>query len=293
MNDKNLLRQRFTRKNMTPVQILPVPAITGVINILGVDCQVKEGLVNLTDLWKASGKSGDYNPMEWLRQIETIDFIQAFVKRCVGTAFYFPRPAAKRGNGPAIRVWAKAVREHCEKHKMMTSVKGRNGGTFAHWQIALAYAKWLSPEFHIHVNGLYRRVQVADPTLIESMIDRIENPEDLKRIGARARNRESNVDLNDTIIGCGGTGKTCAFVANNNNVAITGKTAKELREKHNLPEKASTRPYLDTDQMIEMAFLERLERKSLEKDCPKGHDAVLAICDRAIDTVKEALAKHI
>jgi hypothetical protein len=35
--------------------------------------------------------------------------------------------------------------------------RGRFGGTFAHWQIALAYAKYLSPEFHIHCNNIIRR----------------------------------------------------------------------------------------------------------------------------------------
>jgi hypothetical protein len=33
---------------------------------------------------------------------------------------------------------------------------GRNGGTWAHWQIALAYAKYLSPEFHMWCNTVVR-----------------------------------------------------------------------------------------------------------------------------------------
>ena len=30
--------------------------------------------------------------------------------------------------------------------------RGRGGGTWAHWQLGLAYTKYLSPEFHIWCN---------------------------------------------------------------------------------------------------------------------------------------------
>ncbi len=40
------------------------------------------------------------------------------------------------------------------KSYLIKSVRGRGKaqGTYAHWQIALAYAKYLSPEFHIWAN---------------------------------------------------------------------------------------------------------------------------------------------
>ena len=234
------------------------------VSIFGLDVKMGNDMVSLTDLWKAAGSTPSHQPAKWLEGERVGKFINK-IKTLLNTP----------------------------NSEFLVKRAGRNGGTFAHWQIALAYAKWLSPELHLQVNDVYRRFQEADPELIENAIDRVQSPEDLKRIEARVRNKQSNVALNGTIIECGGIGKTCAFVANNNNVAITGKTAKELRKEHNLPEKASTRPHLDTDQMIDMAFLERLERKSLEKLRPKGHDAILTICDCAIDTVKEALARHI
>ena len=39
---------------------------------------------------------------------------------------------------------------------ILKTVKGRYGGTYAHWQIALAYAKYLSPEFHIWCNEVVK-----------------------------------------------------------------------------------------------------------------------------------------
>lgn len=264
MGITNTIKRVFARKNITPVQTPVFPVVTGTINIADIDCQVKDGLINLTDLWKASKGKPSQKPTFWLRQTETLNLLKSLTN------------------------WAKLPLD-----QLLVRQNGRSGGTFAHWQIALSYAQWLSPELQIEVSSVFKRFREADTELIENAIGRVKNPEDLKRIEARVRNKQSNIALNGAIVDCGGTGKTCAFVANNNNVAITGKTAKELRKEHNLPEKASTRPYLDTDQMIDMAFLERLERKSLEKLRPKGHDAVLTICDCAIDTVKEAIAKHI
>ena len=264
MSIKQSISRFFTRKEPEPTtQELVLQ--TGTFRIMGVSCQVKDGLINLTDLWKAHGDPNKRNhPNVFLRSNGTSDFVDKCAK--------------------SLKV---------DKNELLSIQRGSQGGTFAHWQIALAYAKWLSPEFHLQVNDVYRRVKQADPTIAESIIDRTENVEDLKRIEARVRNRQSNVGLNNTIADCGGKAKTCAFVANNNNVAITGKTAKELRKEHNLPDKASTRPFLETDQMIDMAFLERLERKSLEKLRPKGHDAILVVCNCAIETVKDALSKHI
>ncbi|WP_421958081.1 KilA-N domain-containing protein [Pseudodesulfovibrio senegalensis] len=41
--------------------------------------------------------------------------------------------------------------------QLVKITKGRYGGTLAHWQIALAYAKYLSPKFHIAANKIIKR----------------------------------------------------------------------------------------------------------------------------------------
>lgn len=49
---------------------------------------------------------------------------------------------------------------HTRKTGIYKSSKARadrGGGTFAHWQIALAYAKYLSPELHMQVNEVNAR----------------------------------------------------------------------------------------------------------------------------------------
>jgi hypothetical protein len=60
----------------------------------------------------------------------------------------------------AWRVWSSGKRSHpsCEFHRMDFGMHsgGADPGTFAHWQIALAYAKYLSPKFHMACNDVIR-----------------------------------------------------------------------------------------------------------------------------------------
>lgn len=83
-------------------------------------------MLSLTDCWRASGESEHKRPAQWERK-EGAPFI-AFI--------------AERLNVPVGHIWG--------------SEQGRHGGTWAHWQIAMAYAMYLSPEFHAWCNEVVR-----------------------------------------------------------------------------------------------------------------------------------------
>jgi hypothetical protein len=86
--------------------------------------------INLTDMWKAQDGKTSQKPKHWLGQNDTINFLKSLAKK-VEVA---PSDLVKTRRGG----------------------KGGGGGTFAHWQIALAYAKYLSPEFHIWCNEVVK-----------------------------------------------------------------------------------------------------------------------------------------
>ncbi|MDF2790599.1 MAG: hypothetical protein K0S80_3700 [Neobacillus sp.] len=93
--------------------------------------------INMTDLWKASGKDKTYKPYEWSRKS--------------GSEF--------------IEVVSKKLKE--PTGRLLEITRGRYGGTLAHKQIALAYAKYLSPELHMYVNQVFfeRLEEEANPEL--------------------------------------------------------------------------------------------------------------------------------
>lgn len=81
----------------------------------------------LTDMWKAAGGYEVERPAQWARQTEGrvfVEYVAASLNLSVDQVFCAER--------------------------------GRAGGTWAHWQIALAYAKYLSADFHMWCNEVVR-----------------------------------------------------------------------------------------------------------------------------------------
>lgn len=87
----------------------------------------RDEMLSLTDMWRAGGSVDAKRPAEWLRQEATVQFIE-----CI---------EASLNVGQA---------------HIIAGQRGRGGSTFAHWQVALAYAKYLSPEFHMWCNSVVR-----------------------------------------------------------------------------------------------------------------------------------------
>lgn len=86
----------------------------------------RDEMLSITDMWRAQGADPAQQPTNWLSSQEAKRFIAVFAE------IHNPRISG-----------------------VMTK-KGKNGGTWAHWQIALAYAKYLSPEFHMWCNTVVR-----------------------------------------------------------------------------------------------------------------------------------------
>lgn len=84
--------------------------------------------LNLTDMWKAAGSPPNKEPFNWVR-FEGASFVDAV-----------------------------AVNLNLSVAQVYRTKQGRNGGSEAHWQVGLAYAKYLSDEFHMWCNSVVRAV---------------------------------------------------------------------------------------------------------------------------------------
>ena len=89
-------------------------------------------MLSLTDMWKAAGSPDGRAPSDWLALVTTREFVAAVE---AGFNAGISGIETQRGGSGAGR-----------------------GGTWGHWQIGLAYAKYLSPEFHIWCNTVVREV---------------------------------------------------------------------------------------------------------------------------------------
>lgn len=98
-----------------------------IIEYNGTIIHQRDEMVSLTDMWRAAGS----NPKK-------------------ATTFWWR-------TGP-VQEFAALVSDNlkADLSQVYETRAGRGGGTFAHWQLAMAYAKFLSPQFHMWANTVIR-----------------------------------------------------------------------------------------------------------------------------------------
>jgi hypothetical protein len=83
---------------------------------------------DLTALWRAAGAPENKRPIDWTRGAQAQEILEALSQR-----------------------------EKVEISHLLFVQPGRTGGTWAHWQIALIYAHYLSPELYLAWNEFARQ----------------------------------------------------------------------------------------------------------------------------------------
>lgn len=186
----------------------------------------------------------------------------------------------------APRDWArKAGRgfvEHIQNRTegpVIRSKPGKGGGTFGHWQIALAYAEYLSPELHQHVNEVYARYSGADASLAADIADRQTDPEQAKWIAARANAKRSRLELTDTLKEHG-VNKPYQYGVCTNEIyrPILGGTAKEVKQTRNVPAKQSLRDSMSLMEVMATGLAEELAKKGIRSKNAHGFGQCRSEC---------------
>ena len=118
---------------------------TSTLSYQGRPIRLQGTMLNLTDMWRAAGCPEHRRPTSWLILEETARF------RAHARA-HLTEPDEPAGDN--------VVQDHIidlEPDGFVATLRGRHGGTWAHWQLALSYARYLSPEFHLWCNTVVRR----------------------------------------------------------------------------------------------------------------------------------------
>lgn len=90
---------------------------------------------NLTAMHRAVGSDPVKAPAQWTRTLQAQEIIEALARRL-----------------------------NCaDMHNLLITRRGRDGGTWAHWQIAAIYAHYLNPDFYLQCNewAMERQQQIA------------------------------------------------------------------------------------------------------------------------------------
>lgn len=222
--------------------------------------RIKGGLVNLTDLWKAAGEpEGKHDPRQW--------------KRFAGQEFI-----------DSVAQKLNVLPEHIYK-----TTRGKYGGSWVHWQIALAYAKYLSHDLHMHVNEVYMRYQAGDTTLADEIADKAsleEQEKMLKRLTGKVVRRHFTNTLQDH-----GVTRQVEFAICTNAIykPLLGGTARQLRKQRHLPQKASLRDDMSIEELASVSFAEVASSKKIDRDGDYGVDECSHSCTAMAKKISELL----
>jgi hypothetical protein len=212
--------------------------------------------VSLTDLWKASGSIENKDPRQWQRK----------------SGEEFVVDLAESLNVPV---------EHIIKSK-----RGKSGGTWAHWQIGLAYAQYLSTSLHRFVNQCFMDyvAEANNPSLkMERAIDGYRRKgKDDAWIDARFKSKLTTRMRNNILATRqGGEGNIYAMCNNATNKAIFQMTADEYRKSKGLTKSAAIRDNLTTKQLLEIMLTEEVSAERIIElnivgniNCAQVHEVI-------------------
>jgi hypothetical protein len=117
---------------------------TSTLSYQGTTIRLRGAMLNLTDMWRAAGGPENRRPADWLILDETVRF-RAHA-RTHWTELEEPVTDNAVLDG-IIRI---------DDDGFVATLRGRHGGTWANWQLALSYARYLSPQFHLWCNTVVR-----------------------------------------------------------------------------------------------------------------------------------------
>ena len=235
------------------------------INILTID---NKEYISLTDLAKYADEDEPRLPIrDWMRNKEVISFLGLWEtinnENFKGGEFAtFKNEAGSNKFKMSPQKW---IRE--TNAIGIISKSGRyDGGTFAHSDIALEFASWLSPEFKLYVIQEFQRLKKNEA--YQSKIDWHAN-----RVLAKVNYLVHTDAIKNTIVPTL-TEKQKKFVyaeeADVLNVALFGLTAKEWRTCNpDIADKGNIRDYTDLLHLVILNNLENINAELIKMEIPQ------------------------
>ena len=246
----------------------------------------EDDYISLTDIAKIKN-DGDTNMViaSWIRRVDTIEFLKLW--ELINNENFKPTDFDGFKSKPGQNAFTISPKKWIElTNAIGLKVKsGRyNGGTFAHKDIALDFASWISSEVKLYIIKEFQRLKIQETSKLEWQGKRILTK--LNYIIHTDAVKTHLITINLT------NEQKCEIYASEAdilNVALFGMTAKQWRESN--PNKdGNIRDYATT---IELAILSNLEfhnSKLIEENIPQ--QTRLIILNNEANKEKELFNKN-
>lgn len=241
-----------------------------IINILRIN---DEEYISLTDLARYADNEEPRLPIrDWMRNKEVISFLGLWEtihnENFKGGEFdSFKNEAGSNKFKMSPQKWIKSTNAIG-----IISKSGRyDGGTFAHSDIALEFASWLSPEFKLYVIQEFQRLKKNEA--YKNKVDWHVN-----RLLAKVNYLVHTDAIKNTIVPIL-TEKQKKFIyaeeADVLNVALFGLTAKEWRKNNpDISDKGNIRDYTDLIHLVILNNLENINAELIKMKIPQSERLV-------------------
>ena len=242
----------------------------------------KDDYFSLTDIAKYKNPEDPrFVIQNWMRRIDTIQYIGLWeqlnnpnfnrvefdtFRSEAGHNYFTMTPKKWIGGVNAIGIISKAGKY--------------NGGTYAHKDIALQFASWISPEINLYIIKEFQRLKADEQKQIGWTVKR-----ELAKINYRIH---TDAIKDSIIIPLEITKEQASFVYANEadvlNVALFGMTAREWRDK-NPDKKGNIRDYAEVSQLVCLSNLENLNAYLIECGISQ-HERLIELNKTAIRQMK-------
>ena len=275
---------------------MPKKPITETIHAKGIDISIytmdfENEYISLTDI--ARYRSSDPNDVikNWMRGRETIEFL--------GLWESLHNPDFKPVEFDGFRSQAGLNAFTMSPSKWINGVgaigivtkAGRYGGTYAHSDIALEFASWISAEFKLYIMKDYQRIKRDENSRL-SLSWNLNR--EITKLNYRIHTDAVKAHLIPPELTPEQISYTYASEADLINVALFGKTAKQWRDA-NPNEKGNMRDQASLNQLLVLANMESYNAVLIEQGKPQSERLVLlhALAVQQMQTLSRITIDHL
>lgn len=220
--------------------------------------------ISLTDIarYKDANRT-DYLIMNWLRNRNTLEFLGLWEQ--LNNPSFNPIEFDVIKGQAGLNSFILSIKAWSEKTSSigLISKPGRYGGTFAHLDIALEFASWISVEFKLYLIKEFQRLKEDERKSLDWDVRR-----NLAKINYRIHTDAIKNNLIPDQVSKEQANSTYASEADVLNVALFGITAKQWRAA-NPREKGNIRDQANGAQLVCLSNLESLNAELIKQRLPQ------------------------
>ena len=209
-----------------------------------------EDYICITDM--LSAKDGQFFVSDWMRNRNTLEFLGIWEMVNNPTFNYGEFAIVKMKSG--LNNFKLSVKDYSSKFNGIgiVSKSGRYGGTYAHKDIALEFAMWISPEFKVYLIQEFQRLKKIEEKEINWSVRR-----ELAKINYHIHTQAIKDFIVPKLLSKDQVNAIYANEADLLNVALFGITAREWRDR-NPSLQGNLRDYASMNELICLSNLENI-----------------------------------